>query len=138
MHILITDFGSAKIVNQVEAPQDGQNGERRRRNSFVGTAQYVSPELLSDKAASFASDIWALGCIIYQMVSGLPPFRARSEYKIFQKIMALEYEFPEGFDADAQDLVQKLLVSCNLVCYDHSYQCMIRNKNFLIVDEARN
>uniref|UniRef100_A0A146KQF9 3-phosphoinositide-dependent protein kinase 1 n=2 Tax=Lygus hesperus TaxID=30085 RepID=A0A146KQF9_LYGHE len=110
MHILITDFGSAKIVNHVDAPASGENGARQRRNSFVGTAQYVSPELLTDKTAHFASDLWAFGAIIYQMVSGLPPFRARSEYKIFQKILALEYEFPDGFDSDAQDLVQKLLV----------------------------
>ncbi|XP_073999117.1 phosphoinositide-dependent kinase 1 isoform X2 [Rhodnius prolixus] len=124
MHILITDFGSAKIVNstttQTTTPEtngDVSSSEQeqhqrptRRRNSFVGTAQYVSPELLTDKTAHFASDLWALGCIIYQMISGLPPFRARTEYAIFQKIIKLEYEFPEGFDSDAQDLVQKLLV----------------------------
>lgn len=91
MHILITDFGSAKIVNstttQTTTPEtngDVSSSEQeqhqrptRRRNSFVGTAQYVSPELLTDKTAHFASDLWALGCIIYQMISGLPPFRAR-------------------------------------------------------------
>lgn len=43
----------------------------------MGTAQYVSPELLTEKSASRSSDLWALGCIIYQMVSGLPPFRSR-------------------------------------------------------------
>ncbi|XP_024085743.1 3-phosphoinositide-dependent protein kinase 1 isoform X2 [Cimex lectularius] len=112
MHILITDFGSAKIVNTPSetATDSSQGAGRQRRNSFVGTAQYVSPELLTDKTAHYASDLWALGCVIYQMISGLPPFRGRSEYTIFQKIQKLEYEFPEGFDEDAKDLVQKLLV----------------------------
>lgn len=44
------------------------------------------------------------------MVCGQPPFRAGSEYLIFQKILALEYDFPDGFDPLAKDLVQRLLV----------------------------
>lgn len=108
-HILITDFGSAKILSTNDSRNEEENN-RRRKNSFVGTAQYVSPELLKASEAVFASDLWALGCIIYQMVSGLPPFRAGSEYLIFQKILKLEYEFPEGFDQTAKDLVEKLLV----------------------------
>lgn len=123
MHILITDFGSAKILTDdpetttlsrpcEASDQDESQPPRRRerRNSFVGTAQYVSPELLTDKTASRASDLWALGCIIYQMVSGLPPFRSRSEYLIFQKILKLEYEIPDGFCPLAKSLVSQLLV----------------------------
>lgn len=143
MHIMITDFGSSKILTPAVPAADGaaavgsngtdashHNGnltsstmssstsdevdgvshQQRRRNSFVGTAQYVSPELLLDKTVSPASDLWAFGCIIYQMISGLPPFRSRSEYIIFQKIAKLEYEVPNGFCPVAKDLVQKLLV----------------------------
>ncbi|XP_015589191.1 3-phosphoinositide-dependent protein kinase 1 isoform X2 [Cephus cinctus] len=131
MHVLITDFGSAKILKDdpeklsaseneqhTEEQQDSQQQQhqrqreykRERRNSFVGTAQYVSPELLTDKTASRASDLWALGCIVYQMVAGLPPFRSRSEYMIFQKIMKLEYEIPDGFCDLARSLVSQLLV----------------------------
>ncbi|XP_070782855.1 3-phosphoinositide-dependent protein kinase 1 isoform X2 [Enoplosus armatus] len=80
-----------------------------RANSFVGTAQYVSPELLTEKSACKSSDLWALGCIIYQLVAGLPPFRAGNEYLIFQKIIKLEYEFPEKFFPKAKDLVKQLL-----------------------------
>ncbi|XP_017887909.1 3-phosphoinositide-dependent protein kinase 1 isoform X2 [Ceratina calcarata] len=124
MHVLITDFGSAKILkdpettvthgtNVTDDSQQQQNPQqtyrRERRGSFVGTAQYVSPELLTDKT-SRASDLWALGCIIYEMVAGLPPFRSRSEYMIFQKILKLEYEIPDGFCELARSLVSQLLV----------------------------
>ena len=64
----------------------GEAGGGGRRNSFVGTAQYVSPEILTNSGSSKASDLWALGCIIYQMVTGIPPFQAQNEYLIFQKV----------------------------------------------------
>ncbi|XP_071976501.1 3-phosphoinositide-dependent protein kinase 1 [Engystomops pustulosus] len=102
MHIQITDFGTAKVLSS--------DTRQARANSFVGTAQYVSPELLTEKSACKSSDLWALGCIIYQLVAGLPPFRAGNEYLIFQKIIKLEYDFPEKFFPRAKDLVEKLLV----------------------------
>lgn len=102
MHIQITDFGTAKVLSPAS--------KQARANSFVGTAQYVSPELLTEKSACKSSDLWALGCIIYQLVAGLPPFRAGNEYLIFQKIIKLEYDFPEKFFPKARDLVEKLLV----------------------------
>ncbi|XP_063126018.1 3-phosphoinositide-dependent protein kinase 1 isoform X2 [Rattus norvegicus] len=101
MHIQITDFGTAKVLSP--------DSKQARANSFVGTAQYVSPELLTEKSACKSSDLWALGCIIYQLVAGLPPFRAGNEYLIFQKIIKLEYDFPEKFFPKARDLVEKLL-----------------------------
>ena len=81
-----------------------------RANSFVGTAEYVSPELLIQKSACKASDLWAFGCIIYQLLVGRPPFKGKTEYHTFQKIMHLEYDFPPGFPAVARDLVERLLV----------------------------
>ncbi|XP_052772513.1 3-phosphoinositide-dependent protein kinase 1-like isoform X2 [Mya arenaria] len=109
MHIQITDFGSAKIIKGNTDNSQNEN-EPKRKNSFVGTAQYVSPEVLTSKHASKSSDLWALGCILYQFLSGEPPFRGGHEYQIFQKITKLEYEFPEGFSPVARDLVEKLLV----------------------------
>lgn len=68
---------SSTMSSSTSDEVDGVSHQQRRRNSFVGTAQYVSPELLLDKTVSPASDLWAFGCIIYQMISGLPPFRSR-------------------------------------------------------------
>lgn len=87
----------------------GRRG-RPRANSFVGTAEYVSPELLSARAASNASDFWALGCIIYQLLAGKPPFKGATDWLTFGKIQRLEYNFPGSFPTVAKDLVQKLLV----------------------------
>ena len=60
---------------------------------------------------TYSSDLWAIGCNVYQMIAGRFPFAGPSEYLIFEKIKRLDYEFPEGFDAEGKDLVQKLLVS---------------------------
>ncbi|KAM7354814.1 phosphoinositide-dependent kinase 1 isoform 2-T2 [Cochliomyia hominivorax] len=105
------DTGSGE--DEVDSPrarrQQQPRYHRKRRGSFVGTAQYVSPEVLQNAPITPASDLWALGCIIYQMMSGLPPFRGANDYVIFKEIIACNLDFPQGFDKDAEDLVKKLL-----------------------------
>ncbi|RAO64510.1 uncharacterized protein BHQ10_000522 [Talaromyces amestolkiae] len=120
MHTKITDFGTAKILDTSKQAENSLGDipsldstdppVQERASSFVGTAEYVSPELLTDKNACKASDLWAFGCIIFQLLAGRPPFKAANEYLTFQKIVALEYEFPTGFPAVARDLVERLLV----------------------------
>ena len=120
MHVKITDFGTAKILNNnkrsdenstAASPLDSADAlDEERASSFVGTAEYVSPELLTEKNACKASDLWAFGCIIYQLLAGRPPFKAGNEYQTFQKIVSLDYEFPLGFPPVARDLVERLLV----------------------------
>ncbi|CAK5281438.1 unnamed protein product [Mycena citricolor] len=58
----------------------------------------------------FYSDYWAFGCVIFQMISGRFAFNDLSDYLTWQKIKRVEYEFPEGFDEEAKNLVQRLLV----------------------------
>jgi 3-phosphoinositide dependent protein kinase-1 len=53
-----------------------------------GTADYVAPEVLRSTDVGYAADLWALGCLIYQMLVGTPPFRDRSEYLTFERITA--------------------------------------------------
>ena len=54
---------------------DGRAARSKRKVSFVGTADYIAPEVLENESCSCAVDLWALGCIIFQMVAGEPPFR---------------------------------------------------------------
>ncbi|EMR11042.1 hypothetical protein PNEG_00639 [Pneumocystis murina B123] len=121
MKIKITDFGTAKILQSPlelnitdkadEKYNTTDNDDKfHRANSFVGTAEYVSPELLMDKVAYKSSDIWAYGCIIYQLFVGRPPFKASNEYQTFQKIINLKYQFPPNFPPNARDLCEKILI----------------------------
>ncbi|KAF5351814.1 hypothetical protein D9756_007409 [Leucocoprinus leucothites] len=96
----ICDFGTGKVL---ETGVD-------RAQTWVGTAQYIAPELLEAKETSKSSDFWALGCIIYQFIAGRFAFQGLSDFLTWQKIKKLEYTFPEGFDNEAKDLIQKLLV----------------------------
>ncbi|KAF9233511.1 kinase-like protein [Melanogaster broomeanus] len=98
--IKITDFGTGKILESAQ----------ERANSFVGTAQYVSPELLERNESSKSSDLWSLGCIVFQMIAGKFAFQGLSDYLTWQKIKSLDYTFPDGFDEDAKDFVSQLLV----------------------------
>ncbi|KAH7713938.1 AGC/PDK1 protein kinase [Aphelenchoides avenae] len=113
-HVLVSDFGSAKIIGLEGDEPDINPSEAAERNvsrsSFVGTAQYISPEVLKSEPVGPECDYWALGAIIFQMISGQPPFRAVNEYHVLKKILALDYSFPDGFPEVAKDIVQKLLV----------------------------
>ncbi|QLL30799.1 hypothetical protein HG536_0A06140 [Torulaspora globosa] len=77
--LMITDFGTATTAGGSEC------------SSFVGTAEYVCPELLLQNRCDFSSDVWALGCMIYQFVQGKPPFRGDNELQTFEKTVALDY-----------------------------------------------
>ncbi|KAF8684122.1 kinase-like protein [Rhizoctonia solani] len=125
--VKITDFGSARID-----PMEGQGGgvtnpssvgpsstangavdsvvDQPRASSFVGTAEYVSPELLINNVTSRSSDIWAIGCILFQMLAGRPPFKGGSEYLTLEQVKRLEYQVPEHFDSVAEELVKNILV----------------------------
>jgi len=104
-HIKITDFGTSSMAND----------ENSSRNSFVGTQDYVSPEVLSgEHQATKACDLWAIGCMVYQMLTGRSPFRAGTEYLTFETIMGhckgtKPLEFPPIMSADAKDLTLAFL-----------------------------
>lgn len=68
----------------------------KQRSTFVGTAQFISPEVMTGRFCGPVSDFWALGGIIFQMISGQPPFRGINEYQILQKVTKLQYKFPNG------------------------------------------
>lgn len=74
------------------------------------TSLQTKQALTGGKGVSYEADLWAFGCIIYQMLEGKPPFKAGSEYLTFEKILALDYCLPDHFPEAAKDIVRSLLM----------------------------
>ncbi|XWS08066.1 hypothetical protein CRYUN_Cryun41cG0046300 [Craigia yunnanensis] len=108
-HIKIADFGSVKPMQDSRITVLPNASSDDKACTFVGTAAYVPPEVLNSSPATFGNDIWALGCTLYQMLSGTSPFKDASEWLIFQRIIARDIRFPNYFSEEARDLIDHLL-----------------------------
>jgi serine/threonine protein kinase len=71
----------------------------------------VSPEMLQDNYSCPASDLWALGCIIYKMLFGKVPFQGANDYMTFNMILERKLEFPDDNEvsSEAKDMIDQLL-----------------------------
>jgi len=113
-HLKLVDFDAAVVVPD-EGEGDAAAGCYQGQPTFAGTSLYLPPEVLLNTAkpqAAFALDLWALGCILFQMLVGETPFHATSEYLAFQRILRGNYTFPQGFRHEgARELVASLLAA---------------------------
>ena len=100
------DFGLAKKIDDlIQSDNESQKPKS-------GTPYYMAPELFQDGGVySFASDFWSLGCVLYELATGKPPFSASGLKELIAEILFLEAKVQkvEGFSASFHDLLSKLL-----------------------------
>lgn len=102
-------------IKELEKKEENKNKIKKlpvRNKTFVGTAEYVSPEVIDDQPAGYGADLWAFGIMLYQMFCGITPFKGRNTYLTFQNIEKLEIFFPNdiSISESAKDLIRKILV----------------------------
>eukprot|EP01104_Vermistella_antarctica_P002448 TRINITY_DN12692_c0_g1_i1.p1 TRINITY_DN12692_c0_g1~~TRINITY_DN12692_c0_g1_i1.p1 ORF type:complete len:442 (+),score=157.22 TRINITY_DN12692_c0_g1_i1:237-1562(+) len=97
-HIKITDFGLSKELQNEEGT-----------HTFCGTPEYLAPEVLKGQGHGTAVDWWSLGTLIYEMLTGLPPFYSQNINIMYQKILNGELRFPSYVSPEAQHLLTGLL-----------------------------
>eukprot|EP00300_Choanocystis_sp_HF-7_P030227 c39009_g1_i1.p1 GENE.c39009_g1_i1~~c39009_g1_i1.p1 ORF type:complete len:476 (-),score=150.64 c39009_g1_i1:177-1604(-) len=98
-HVMLTDFGLSKEA------VTRKNGAR----TFCGTPEYLAPEILKGVGHGKAVDWWSLGTLVYEMLTGLPPFYSQNRKVMFERILTADLTFPSHINADAQDLLIGLL-----------------------------
>ena len=107
--VKLIDFGTAKDLENPHIKGAGNASRHKVFEDYVGTPQFMPKEVIENKSSDHRSDIWSLGCTIFQVLSGCPPFHEKSEYLIFQRVLALDLQFPPGIHADAHDLISKMV-----------------------------
>ncbi|CCF57950.1 hypothetical protein KAFR_0D03020 [Kazachstania africana CBS 2517] len=98
-HIALCDFGLCKLNMKDDDKTD----------TFCGTPEYLAPELLLGQGYTKVVDWWTLGVLLYEMLTGLPPYYDEDVPKMYKKILQEPLRFPDGFDKDAKDLLIGLL-----------------------------
>ncbi|KAI8799600.1 kinase-like domain-containing protein, partial [Cladochytrium replicatum] len=101
-NLLISDFGLGRTF---------QSGDDDLMKTFCGTPNYAAVELISGiPYAGVKSDIWAMGVVLYVMMTGQPPFVGENISQLYSKIKAVDYRCPDYFSADLIALLKRMLV----------------------------
>ncbi len=109
----ILDFGLAKLIKQVESRSDSADQhtmELTQVGTPFGTASYMSPEQAKGERADSRSDLFSLGVVMYEMLTGRLPFRGKSSVDVMHSVM---HDDPpplgEGYPPKLQQLISKVL-----------------------------
>lgn len=81
LHVKIGDFGLAAKIEY----------EGERKKTLCGTPNYIAPEILNRKGHSFEVDIWSVGCIMYTLLIGKPPFETNVLKDTYERIRKCDY-----------------------------------------------
>ncbi|KAJ5351207.1 hypothetical protein N7541_002007 [Penicillium brevicompactum] len=133
-HIMLSDFDLSKqsgpggAPTMIPARSGGGNSTTAlptidtksciadfRTNSFVGTEEYIAPEVIKGCGHTSAVDWWTLGILIYEMLFGTTPFKGKNRNATFASILRDEVNFPEHSNATptsnlCKSLIRKLLI----------------------------
>ncbi|KAL7900922.1 serine/threonine protein kinase, AGC family [Trichoderma sp. SZMC 28014] len=131
-HIMLSDFDLSKQSGSGGKPTMivGKNGARTdslptidtrsciadfRTNSFVGTEEYIAPEVIKGSGHTSAVDWWTLGILIYEMLYGTTPFKGKNRNATFANILREDIPFPDHTGAPqisnlCKSLIRKLLI----------------------------
>eukprot|EP00918_Siedleckia_nematoides_P105918 GHVU01231192.1.p1 GENE.GHVU01231192.1~~GHVU01231192.1.p1 ORF type:complete len:273 (+),score=28.59 GHVU01231192.1:1014-1832(+) len=106
----VIDFGCAVDTQHPEVKPSGNTTRAGKEYlHYAGTPQFMPPEAVDNKRSDFRNDLWSLGCTIFQVLTGIPPFQAPSEFLIFCKIKDCSLEMTPNVPQVAADLIKRLI-----------------------------
>ncbi|EEB08076.1 AGC/RSK protein kinase Ppk22 [Schizosaccharomyces japonicus yFS275] len=131
-HIMLSDFDLSKPIPTTSSPTvvvsknhtSSANNlaidthtylAKYRTNSFVGTEEYIAPEVIRSCGHTVAVDWWTLGIFLYEILYGVTPFKGKNRHATFSNILYADVTFPEYHGAPnvsntCKNLIRKLLI----------------------------
>eukprot|EP00727_Mastigamoeba_balamuthi_P008750 m51a1_g4498 putative MAST family protein kinase (723) ;mRNA; f:348082-351117 len=110
-HIKLTDFGLSDkaLTSWKDLPSTAAAAEATTAPRKLGTPDYIAPEVLKGEVHGPAVDFWALGCILYELLVGIPPFSGDTVAEVFDRIVENKIEWPDTLSENARELLRGLL-----------------------------
>lgn len=99
-HIVLTDFGLSK---------QGLLGSDAQTQTFCGTPEYMAPEMIAGRGYGKSVDWWSFGSLVYEMLTGLPPFYSQDVQLMYRRIVEDRLVFPPYVSETARGLISLLL-----------------------------
>uniref|UniRef100_A0A672J0H3 Serine/threonine-protein kinase PLK n=1 Tax=Salarias fasciatus TaxID=181472 RepID=A0A672J0H3_SALFA len=99
MELRVGDFGLAVKLETVE----------QRKKTICGTPNYLAPEVLNRQGHGTESDVWSLGCVMYTLMCGNPPFETLDLKETYKCIKEVRYNLPSTLSPAAQKLISGIL-----------------------------
>ncbi|GLV35155.1 Sak kinase [Carabus blaptoides fortunei] len=99
MQIKIADFG---LATQLSRPDE-------KHLTMCGTPNYISPEVASRSSHGLEVDVWGLGCMLYTLLVGRPPFDTSEVKSTLTRVVMAKYDLPTYLSPEAKDLIDSLL-----------------------------
>lgn len=109
-HVKLADFGWANLL------------EGKARETFCGTLDYLAPEMIQGTGHKESVDMWSMGVLLYELITGQSPFGSTTKETTCRLILNVDLRFPTEIDSDAKDLISRL--------------CKLQPKERLTVREA--
>jgi NIMA (never in mitosis gene a)-related kinase 1/4/5 len=117
MHVIHRDIKGANILlnkDKSVAMLGDMNVSKVAKSKYLftqtGTPYYASPEVWKDRPYDFKSDIWSLGCLIYELCALVPPFRAKDMESLYARVLAGKFSrIPRYFSEDLSSIISNML-----------------------------
>jgi NIMA (never in mitosis gene a)-related kinase 1/4/5 len=132
-NIFLTENGQALLgdLNVSKVAKDGL------LYTQTGTPYYASPEVWNDTPYDSKSDIWSLGCVLYETLTLYPPFRAQDMNSLYKRVIKGNYEEPPAmYSKDIKKLINSMLVvksesrpSCEQILNSPEFQRAVKRFN---------
>jgi tetratricopeptide (TPR) repeat protein/predicted Ser/Thr protein kinase/TolB-like protein len=102
-HVKIVDFGLAKLAGQTRLTRAG---------TVVGTVAYMAPEQARGQEVDGRADIWSLGAVLYEMLTGGPPFKGSNDQAVIHAILNEEPERPSKHNGKVHGALEAAVLKC--------------------------